>query len=407
MTGVPLGLQTRLVHGGEESREGELVPPIHRSSTYELGNPESFDDIRYIRLNNTPTQRAVERKLGMLEGGSALVTPSGTAAIWLALEALLEPGDEVLAPLRIYGGTKKIFDSLEHRESITMRTIDVARPESWEAALTAKTRVFYAETISNPWMRVADLRRVVEFARAHSLVTIIDNTLATPVLCRPLELGIDVSLHSASKALNGHSDVVAGAIIANAETTLRIRKVANRVGICPDPEACYLLNRGMKTLGLRVAQQNATALELARMLAEHPGVESVSYPGLATDPEERAIAERTLECGFGSLLSFVPVGGVERAKRLIESLRWAREAPSLGGAEMLVCRPATTSHGGLPAELREAMGVGEDMVRVSVGIENRRGRPRGLPPRARGERRLGRLSGASSEDSTCGRRRAR
>ncbi len=363
------GLQTQLVHGGEESRDGELVPPIHRSSTYELGEPESFDDIRYIRLNNTPTQRAVERKLGLLEGGDALVTPSGTSAIWLALEATLEPGDEVLAPLRVYGGTKKIFDSLRHRESIGVHTVDLTRPETWAEAVTEKTKVFYVETISNPWMLVADLERIAAFAKEHSLVTIVDNTLATPVLCRPLAMGIDISLHSASKALNGHSDVVAGAIIAAPETTLRIRKVANRVGICPDPEACYLLNRGMKTMGLRVAQQTATAMELARMLAAHEGVGSVSYPGLATDPVEREIASRTLSGGFGTLLSFVPTGGVARAQRLIAALRYAREAPSLGGAEMLVCRPATTSHAGLEPAVREAMGVTEDMVRVSVGIE--------------------------------------
>lgn len=363
------GLQTRLVHGGEESRDGELVPPIHRSSTYDLGNPESFDDIRYIRLNNTPTQRAVERKLGMLEGGNALVTPSGTAAIWLALEALLEPGDEVIAPLRIYGGTKKIFDSLEKREGIVTRTVDLLKPETWEAAVTDKTKLFYAETISNPWMLVADLPAIAEFAKSHDLLTVVDNTLATPVLCRPRELGIDVSLHSASKALNGHSDVVAGAVIANEAITLQVRKTANRVGVCPDPEACFLLNRGMKTLGLRVAHQTASALALARMLDEHPEVRSVNYPGIA-EGEQKAAADATLDGGFGTLLSFTPTGGMERSKKLIAALRWAREAPSLGGAEMLVCRPATTSHAGLPDEVREAMGVGTDMIRVSVGIES-------------------------------------
>ena len=345
------------------------MPPIYRSSTYDLGNPESFDDIRYIRLNNTPTQRAVERKLGVLEGGSALMTPSGTAAIWLALESLLDPGDEVLAPKQVYGGTRKIFDSLEEREGITMRTVDIARPETWAAAVNEKTKLFYAETISNPWMLVADLEQIAAFAKEHGLITVVDNTLATPVLTRPRELGIDVVLHSASKALNGHSDVVAGALIADPETTLTIRKVANRVGICPDPEACYLLNRGMKTLGLRVAQQNATALALADLLEEHRGVDSVLYPGVASG-EQRAIAERILDGGFGSLLCFTPLGGVKRAKRLIATLRWAREAPSLGGAEMLVSRPATTSHAGLPEELRKAMGVQDEMIRVSVGIES-------------------------------------
>ncbi len=345
------------------------MPPIYRSSTYDLGNPESFDDIRYIRLNNTPTQRAVERKLGMMEGGHCLVTPSGTAAIWLTFEALLEPGDEVLAPLRIYGGTKKILDSLEAREGIKTRTVDLTKPETWEAAVTDRTKLFYAETISNPWMLVADLPAIAEFAKGHDLLTVVDNTLATPVLCRPRKLGIDVSLHSASKALNGHSDVVAGAVIGNEATTLQVRKTANRVGVCPDPEACFLLNRGMKTLGLRVTHQNATALKLAQMLAEHPDVQEVNYPGIAEAADQQDAAAATLSDGFGTLLSFTPTGGMERSKRLIEALRWAREAPSLGGAELLVCRPATTSHAGLPDEVREAMGVGTDMIRVSVGIE--------------------------------------
>ena len=363
----PSDLATLVVHAGEERDGGGLVPPIHRSSTYELGEPETFDDIRYIRLNNTPTQKAVERKLGALEEGTALVTPSGTAAVWLAIAASVGPGDRILAPVRVYGGTRKILDHLAEREGVEVRYVDLEKPDTWAEALSETTRAFYMESIANPWMSVPPLDQVVAFCREHGLVSLVDNTLATPALFRPRPFGIDISIHSASKHLNGHTDVVLGAVIADAERGLAIRKLANKLGVCPDPEPCFLLNRGMKTLPLRVSAQCAGALALAQALDAHADVETVHYAGLEADPSHGRAA--AWFGGFGTMLSFVPSGGKERAQALIRALRYPVEAPSLGGVETLICRTATTSHAGLPAELREEMGVPDAMIRVSVGVE--------------------------------------
>lgn len=361
-------LRTLVVHAGERREGGAVAAPTYRSSTYALGEPESFDDIRYIRLNNTPTQQAAEAKLAALEAGDALVTPSGTAAVWLALNACVQPGEHVLAPARVYGGTRKILDHLTEREGVEVTYVDLSRPETWESARRPNTRAFFCETIANPWMSVPPLQQIVAFARRHGLVSLIDNTLATPVLYRPREHGFDVVVHSASKHLNGHSDVVAGAIIAAPERLRAIRVHANRLGICPDPEACALLVRGMKTLPLRVGAQCDAAMTLARWLDAHAEVDAVCFPGLPGDPSHARATE--LLDGFGTMLSFTPSGGERRARALIASLRLPIEAPSLGGVETLVSRPATTSHAGLPAELRRSMGVDDAMIRVSVGVED-------------------------------------
>lgn len=363
------GLRTRVVHAGETRADGSVAGPLFRSSTYELGDPESFDDIRYIRLNNTPTQRSVETKLAALEAAdAALVTPSGTAAVWLALAHAAGPGGHVLAPLRVYGGTRKILDLLAEREGLRVGYIDLERPETWDQARTPDTRAFFVESIANPWMSVAPLDEVTRFCRERGLVGLVDHTLATPVLSRPLELGFDLIVHSASKHLNGHSDVVAGVVAGSAKRVRAIRVLANRLGVCPDPEACALLARGLKTLPLRVRAQCQSAATLAQWLEGHDGVERVWYAGLPNDPShERA---RRLLDGFGTLLSFRPRGGAERAKALIRALRLPLEAPSLGGVETLVTRPATTTHAGLPEELRASMGIDEAMIRVSVGVED-------------------------------------
>ncbi|MCB9619636.1 MAG: PLP-dependent transferase [Sandaracinus sp.] len=368
MTTRRRGLRTRVVHAGEERLNGAVAAPIFRSSTYELGEPESFDDIRYIRLNNTPSQRAVELKLGALEGGDAMVTPSGTAAVWLALAHAAGPGAHVLAPTRIYGGTRKILDLLAAREGLEVRYVDLERPQTWAAARTERTRAFFVESIANPWMSVAPLDEVASFCRAEGLTSIVDHTLATPVLSRPLELGFDLVVHSASKHLNGHSDVVAGVIAGEATTIREIRVLANRYGVCPDPEACALLARGLKTLPLRVEAQSASALVLARALDAHEGVEKVWYAGLPDDPSHARAKQ--LFASFGTLLSFRARGGAERAKRLVRALELPIEAPSLGGVETLVTRPATTTHAGLSAELRASMGIDDAMIRVSVGVED-------------------------------------
>ncbi|QRK10906.1 aminotransferase class I/II-fold pyridoxal phosphate-dependent enzyme [Archangium violaceum] len=364
-------LRTAAVHGGEPRKaiEGSISMPLFPSSTYVLGNPAEFDDIRYVRLNNTPNQQAVSEKLALLEGTeAAVVTPSGTAAVSMALLAHLEKGEHVLAQDHLYGGSRKLLDSLRERYGVEVTYVPAEEPEAWARALRPTTRVFYLETLTNPLLEVAPLDEAVAFARRHGLVSMIDNTFATPVNFRPVELGFDVVVHSASKYLNGHSDVVAGVVAASAERVKRVRKLMNLLGVCLDPHACFLLQRGLKTLPLRVPVQNENALALALAFKRHPGVREVRYPGLPEDPSH-ARARRWFK-GYGATVCFAPVGGVERAERMLKRLRIPREAPSLGGLETLVCRPATTTHAGIPDDVRRGLGVADELIRVSLGVED-------------------------------------
>lgn len=346
---------------GALPREEGIVSPIHRSATYELGEPESFDDIRYIRLNNTPSQLEVEATLAALEKTDAsLVTPSGTAAIWLALLGTLSKDDVVLVPRRLYGGTRKILKHLAEREGIIAREVDLDAPASWPT----DARAFFVETIANPWVSVPPLRDIGAFCEKHDLIGIIDNTLATPVMCTPRLMGFSLVVHSASKALNGHADVVAGVIAGDAPRIREIRKLANRLGVCPDPQACWLLSRGLQTLHLRVEAQCSSALAIARAASEHV---STHYPGLASEPSHGRAASY-FGTRFGSVvtLDFETSG---RAQAFIRALELAIEAPSLGGVQTLVTRPTTTSHAGLDDEEVRSMGVSPGWVRLAVGCE--------------------------------------
>jgi len=327
---------TLAVHAGEPrpSLGDAITMPIFQSSTYELGEPENFDDIRYIRLNNTPNHRALGEKLAALEGaGAALVTPSGTAAISLTLTTLLNPGDHLVAPDVVYGGSRKIFEALRER-SVEVTYAPFDQPRRWAEAIRPTTRAIYCESLLNPSLDVPPLDELAMIARERDVVSIVDNTLLSPVYFRPVEMGFDLVLHSASKYLNGHSDVVAGVVAGRSNLVERVRKVAN----------------------LQLAQQ--------------PEIEIVRYPGLPDDPSH-ARAERWFD-GFGSMITMRPRGGLEVTKRLLSKLRYPREAPSLGGVESLVCRPATTSHAGLPASVRHDMGVHDADLRISVGIEGAR-----------------------------------
>jgi cystathionine beta-lyase/cystathionine gamma-synthase len=359
------------VHAGEpRPGVGDAISmPLFHSSTYVLGEPESFHDIRYVRLNNTPNQLAVSEKIAALEGAEeALVTPSGTAAISMALLGHLSAGDHVIAAERIYGGTRKVLDLFADQHGIDVTYVDLEAPETWAAALTGRSKVFYVESITNPLLSVGPLDEVVRFCRSHGVVSMIDNTLATPTVFRPLEVGFDVSLHSASKYLNGHSDVVAGAVAASAAILWPIRKKANLLGVCLDPHACFLLQRGLKTMPLRVQAQNASALRLAKFLSERTEVLRVMYPGLPGSVDFRR-ASRWFE-GFGAMISFEIDGGLPAAEAFLGSLQYAQIAPSMGGVETLVCRPATTSHAGMPSAERRRLGVADALVRVSVGLED-------------------------------------
>jgi cystathionine beta-lyase/cystathionine gamma-synthase len=370
MSGPYKRLETKLVHAGEPRPriDGAVEMPIFQSATFEYRGEKRYDDVRYLRLNNTPNQLALHAKLAELEGSeAALVTASGMAAISTTLLTVLSAGDHLLAQNCLYGGTHDFVTREFAGLSLSVGFIDADRRETWRAQLKPNTRAVYVEAMTNPLLEVADLKAVAEFARAHNLISIIDNTFASPVNFRPIEAGFDLVLHSATKYLNGHSDLVAGAVAGSAALIERIRHKANHLDGSLDPHAAFLLNRGLKTLALRVRYQNASALRIAEFLEAHPAVARVHYAGLESHPRhERA---RSLFAGFGGVLSFELHGPPGRADEFASRVRIPAVAPSLGGVHTLLTRPATTSHAGLSREDRQRLGIGDGLLRLSVGIE--------------------------------------
>ena len=363
-------IETKLIHAGDppEPIEGAVAFPVFQSSTFLSKGAKSYDDLKYIRLNNTPNHVALHKKLAAIENAeAALVTASGMAAISATILALLNSGDHFLAQDCLYGGTHDFFTRDLPALGIDFDFVSGNDPASWESHLRPKTKLFYVETITNPLLEVADLEAVVDFCRRHELVSVIDNTFASPVNFRPAEWGFDLSLHSGTKYLNGHSDIVAGAVIGKAELVQEITKKLNHLGGSLDPHACFLLDRGLKTLALRMKYHNQSALEIARFLEERPDVEKVYYPGLDSHPSHDRAA-RLLE-GFGGMVSFELAGGLNRAKRFMEKIEIPFVAPSLGGVESLITLPATTSHAGMSAEDRCKLGITESLIRFSVGLE--------------------------------------
>lgn len=361
-------IETKLIHSGEPKIAGAVAMPIFQSSTYADAGAGSYHDLRYIRLNNTPNHAALHEKLAALEGTeAALVTASGMAAISTSLLMVLEPGDHVIAHHSLYGGTYDLLTKDLKRLGIGCSFVDASDPASWAAQVTPRTRVFYVETITNPLVEVVALDEVARFARERGLVSMIDNTLATPINYRPAEHGFDVVLHSASKYLNGHSDIVAGVIAGKREHVSAIKHKLDHLGGSLDPHACFLLHRGLKTLALRVRYQNESTLALARYLEGHAGVSRVHYPGLDSHAQHGRAARWF--AGYGGLLSFELAGGVPAVDRMFARLRLPTVAPSLGGTETLITRPALTSHASLDPDVRRGQGIADGLIRLSVGLE--------------------------------------
>jgi cystathionine beta-lyase/cystathionine gamma-synthase len=363
-------IDTKLIHSGEPSPliGGAVSMPIFQSATFEYRGEQDYHALRYIRLNNTPNHEALHCKLAAIENAeAAVVTSSGMAAIATTLLTLLSTGDHLLAQNCLYGGTHALLVTEFPRLGIEVDFIDGNSPQSWANKLKPKTKAIYVETIANPLMDVGDLPAVVEFAHSHHLTAIVDNTFASPINFRPSEWGFDLSLHSCTKYLNGHSDIVAGAVIGRATLIDHINRKLGHFGGSLDPHACFLLHRGMKTLAVRVRYQNDTALKVARFLEAHSAVERVNYPGLERDPNHNRARE--LFDGFGGMLSFELRGGVDAAERFISHVTLPISAPSLGGVESLITRPATTSHSGMTTEERRRTGIADHLIRLSVGLE--------------------------------------
>ena len=364
-------LNTKLIHAGEPKKRygGAVSMPIFQSSTFEFGGQTDYHDLKYIRLNNTPNHIVLHEKLAALEGAeAALVTASGMAAISASFLTFLKSGDHFLAHESLYGGTHDLINKDFPDLGIECDFIDGCDPNGWEEKLRLETKLIYVETITNPLLDVLDLNAVVVFAKKNNLLSLIDNTFASPVNYRPIQNGFDLSLHSATKYLNGHTDIVAGAVIGSKELVTQIRHKLNHLGGALDPNACFLMHRGMKTLGLRMERQNFNSLEVAKFLDGHPRVAKVNHPGL----ESSGSYDRANELldGTSGMVSFEIDGSVEDANLFMSHLDLFINTASLGGVESLVTRPVQTSHSGMTPEERMAAGIRDELIRLSIGIED-------------------------------------
>jgi methionine-gamma-lyase len=371
------GAATIALHGGERRHgiSGPVAPPIVQTANFTFKNVEEMKrwaegrskvDV-YTRYGN-PTLRVAEEKLAALEGGeAALVTASGMAAISTTLLTLLSAGDELISTRQIYGGAYRLMRNYLPRLGIKVHFVD-GDLKGVEELVTPRTRVLYTETPTNPTLGVVDLRQAVRLARRFKLTSVVDNTFASPILQQPLKLGFDLTVHSATKYLGGHSDIIAGAVVGGRALVNRIREGVIHFGGSLDPGAGFLLQRGLKTLQVRVEQQAATALKVARYLERHPAVARVHYPGLRSHPGHR-LARRQMK-GFGAMLAFDAKGGLAAARRFGNRVRVFLLAASLGGVESLAILPAYTSHHGISRQELAAAGISPGTVRLSVGLED-------------------------------------
>lgn len=343
--------------------------PIFQSSIFELDPKLGHDHLKYIRTNNLPNQEVLGKKLAGLENAEAgLVTGSGTTAIFVSLFTVLGKGGHLLVQDRLYGGTHVMLTTDMASVDFSFDFIDTDDPGSWEAKLKPNTRAIYTEAMTNPVLQVAPHREVVAFAKKHGLISMIDNTFATPINFRPAEFGYDLSLHSCSKFLNGHSDLVAGAIIGREDLIHKITRTLNHLGGHLDPHSCFLLHRGMKTLAVRVRHQNQSALEIARFMEQEPGVGRVFYPGLESHPNF-ATAQELFE-GYGGVFSFELEGDTEIAERFINQTQIPIHTFSLGGPETLLIQPSLAIHSSMTEEEQKKAGLSDSLIRCSVGLEN-------------------------------------
>lgn len=365
------GFSTIAIHGGEElaASHQAVTAPIFQTSTFVIDGNKPYSEIRYTRMNNTPNHLALHEKLAQLEGGEAALTfGSGMAAISAALFSVLGEGGHVLTQNCIYGGTFGLLSGEMKRFGFSYTLFDGMNPKSWKSLLRPETRAIYVEAMANPLLSVVELEEVVSFARENGLVSIIDNTFASPYNFQPLKMGFDLSVHSATKYLNGHADVIAGCVIGSAARVDAMKSLVVHLGATLDPFACFLLDRGIKTLPLRMQRHNENAQEIARFLEGHERVKAVHYPGLESHPNH--VKAKQWFRGFGGVLSFELHGGSTEVENFLQQLSSIRCAPSLGGVESLVVVPATSTHAGQSEEERQALGISPQLIRLAIGIED-------------------------------------
>jgi len=373
-----LGFATRAIHAGDPGNpDGSLVPPIHLTSTFAFESVEQgaarfageLDGHVYSRISN-PTVDILERRVASLEGADkALATASGMGAISALLWSLLEPGDEILADQMLYGCTWSFLHHGLERFGVKVRHADFSRPELVEAAIGPATRLVYFETPANPANRLVDIETVARIAHAHAARVVVDNTYATPVLTRPLGLGADFVVHSATKYFGGHGDLIAGIVCGAAEAIDQVRMLGLKdlTGAVMSPFTAHLVMRGLKTLELRMQRHCASAMHIARWLERQPGVAVVHYPGLESFPQH-ALAKRQMR-DFGGMIAFELSGGLDAGMRFMNGLELIRRAVSLGDAESLIQHPASMTHSTMTAAERAEQGIGDGLIRLSVGLE--------------------------------------
>ena len=366
------GLGTRAIHAGQkpDPSTGAVMTPIYATSTYVQRSPGEHQGFEYSRSHN-PTRFAYEDCVAALEGGRrGYAFASGLAATATVLDAL-DSGSHVIAMDDMYGGTYRLFERVRRRSAgLDFSYVDLNDPAALKAALRPNTRMIWAETPTNPLLKLVDLGKVAAFAKKHNVILAVDNTFSSPMLQRPLEFGADIVMHSATKYLNGHSDIVGGMLVVgeNRDLEERITFLQNAVGSVQGPFDSFLALRGLKTLHLRMQAHCANAGELAKWLEKHPKVERVIYPGLKSHPQH-ALAKKQMD-GCGGMISIVVKGGLKSARKMMERCQIFGLAESLGGVESLINHPAIMTHASVPIEKRKALGISDALVRLSVGVED-------------------------------------
>jgi cystathionine gamma-lyase len=362
--------ETRAIHAGCEPDPGTgaIMTPIFQTSTYVQESPGKHKGYDYSRTHN-PTRTALEKNIASLEEGKyGLAFSSGMSAI-TAITHMLSAGDHIICSDDVYGGTFRLFDKVLKKFNLEFDFIDLTSLQSLERYIKNTTKLVWLESPSNPLLKLIDIESIARIAKKHRILVVVDNTFATPFFQKPLKLGADIVMHSATKYLNGHSDVIGGALVMNEQGLYdKLQFLQNAVGGVPGPFDCFLVLRGIKTLAIRMERHAENAMKIAQFLESHPKVRKVIYPGLSSHPQHE-LAKKQMT-GFGGIITFFIKGGLETARKFLERVKVFSLAESLGGVESLIEHPAIMTHASLPKEVREKIGISDELIRVSAGIEH-------------------------------------
>lgn len=364
------GFDTRVIHAGQspEPHTGAIMTPIFQTSTYVQKSPGEHTGFEYSRTQN-PTRHALEDCLASLEGAEHGIAFASGCAATTTLMHLLRSGDHVVCGDDVYGGTYRLFTRVFPHMGLEYTFVDSTDLGAMERAFRPETKLVWLESPTNPLLKICDIKAICEMAHARGVQVVVDNTFMSPYFQNPLALGADIVVHSTTKYINGHSDVVGGVVLtSDDDLASRLRFLQNSIGAVPGPMDCWLVLRGVKTLSVRMREHARSAQRVAEFLEAHPSVEKVIYPGLASHPQHE-LAKRQMS-GFGGMISFVVKGGLEKARRVLETVEIFALAESLGGVESLIEHPAIMTHASVPREVRESLGISDGLIRISVGIED-------------------------------------